>query len=344
MAVKTGGDVESTKSTSNTTPFAATPLSQEFDKLLTALAPNLVNQLSNTQNVSNAATGINQTPASNANTNFSLDPGAVDKLTNPEEAPVGQPTPQSFDFISQLNNLFGGMQQGSDKLNNFKANINPQDSEFYKGLEDMFNRKATQNIADVRARFGGSGTSRGTPAIQAESIARADMMPALAATLGQARQGEVSNMLGAQGLDLQALLGGLGQQGNTLNSLISGFGTQRGQDIQNNQANAQNFLQNKNIDMNSLLGFLGEQNKLFGTQSNQSMFNAGQNNDMTKFFSNMQFEGNQNQINNQLQSLLSLLSGSIDLSKLGFGSNTSNKSTTNKFGVGAGFTIPGFGG
>lgn len=299
---KIGGGGSASKQNYNqsegTTPYASTGLSKDFEDLMRGIAPSIFEGLGNAQNLGNASTNVN-TPTA-------------------QSGGAGQ-----FD-LSSLMQAFSAPTAGRESgvnlgaLNLPSGAINPQDSEYYKGLTDLFSRNNDKNIAELRARFGGTGTSWGTPALQAESQYRADAIPQLAATLGQARQSEFANLLGERSLLQQGILSGRGQDLEAgLGNLNAGV-TERGQDLNAAMGTQGNELQR-------LMAYANAGLTQRGQDINNSQFNAGQANEMNRFTSNLNYQGNENQIARAMQGLLALLSGGIDLSKLGFGS-TSNRS------------------
>lgn len=163
---------------------------------------------------------------------------------------------------SQINNATGslgsGYAQGNLNTNNaqqagtnFSSTLNPQDSQYYQGVQSLLNQQLTAGRDDIRARFGASGgNSRGTAASYAEGQYNAAALPQLASALGQVRQSEVGNQLQAANLGLQ------GQLGNAQNQLTA-----------QNQGNSA-MLQNQGLANNFQLGQQGNQSQNLGTLGN----------------------------------------------------------------------------
>lgn len=237
-------------------------------------------------------------------TNFGTDP-----FSGVNAQLAGQFNPQQFAGIPQLqqmiqsafngqgNPLAGGLPQMPGQVNAQGVNIdnsqiNPQDSQFYQGVQDLFQRNQQKDIADLRARFGVDGTSRGTGAAFAEGNYRAESLGQLGTALGQLRQNEFQNLLAQRGLaqqgnlanfqmlndaaltgrgqditgrgqTLDAMLQGGQQQNNNLGALLNSFTTMRGQDISNAQGNLEANL--------SRLGLLSQ------NAQNAGQLNLGQN-------------------------------------------------------------------
>lgn len=224
--------------------------------------------------------------------------------------------------VSTPNVNLGGFNPAQANLQGLQGAINPQDSEYYNSVAQLLQQKQARDIADTRERFSGTGLSRGTPALQAESIMRGEQLPQLAQALGQVRQQETANEIARRGqvqsgilsqADLmnQAVLGGRGQDlsallGNASNQLQAG-GLNQAAGLQAGLANAQNNLQATNLnnlfnlqqrgqDVNMALS--NASNNLGAQQSNQGAFLQN----LSQLLQGAQGQGQLNLGQNQLQS------------------------------------------
>lgn len=159
--------------------------------------------------------------------------------------------------------------QGFNPNADISSAINPQDSDYYRAVTDVLTRKQDRDVANLRASFSGTGTSRGSPAFTAESFMRGEQLPQLAAALGGIRQQEVGNEIARRNLLL-------GQDSQSLEG--------RGQDLSALLANAQNFLQaggmNQGVDLQAQLA--NQQSGLQATNLNNlfGLQQRGQNVDL----------------------------------------------------------------
>lgn len=140
----------------------------------------------------------------------------------------------------------GGLNIQNPNLSSLQGQINPQDSEYYNAISQILQNKQQRDIGDLRERFTNTGTSRGTPALHAEALLRAQQAPEIAAALGGVRQSEFANELQRRGLVQQGML----DQAGMLNQTLLGG---RGQDLTALLANAQNALTAGQSNQSALL-------------------------------------------------------------------------------------------
>lgn len=199
--------------------------------------------------------------------------------------------------------------------NFFNRNSTDTQSPYAVAMQQLLQNNQQRQVADLRARYNMSGGSRGTPAMQAESLYRAQATPELAAAMGQINQTEQGLDLNAANLNSQHQMGmaGLGMQGLTSAGQLGMTG--RDQDLQNflggrnadisagnmsvanasqmNQANVaargqnlENLLQSRGMDISQMglannayqgMAGLGLQGAQYGSSVDQNNVNNGQN-------------------------------------------------------------------
>lgn len=301
-----------TSSTSETFNSPGTGLSKAFSDWLEKSGPELFKGLSNAQQTGNAI-GSNaptaHASAGDANPFGNLDQSIIDAL----KTGFGGPTSYDAGSVPGMSEAIAKLTQNAGDLGHASFT---GDTDYYKAVSDVLNNKQRMDIADTRSRFANTGISRGTPGAWAESLLRSQQAPEIAQALGAARQTEVGNQINMSNLNMQGILGGL--------NAFQGF---RGQDINNEQQNISNSLSAHGIDIQALTAALNGQNTFMsnlgsyntanrGIDADVSKFNAGSDNDMSKFLNEQ-----------SLQALLALLSSGVDLSKMGFNSQTKSKGT-----------------
>lgn len=186
-----------------------------------------------------------------------------------------------------------------------------QDSAFSNAMQQILNQRHSEDVANLRARFGASGgASRGTPAQYAEAQLDAQQLPQIAAALGQIRQQESgldlqkfgidsnnqlqnaantnSANLQGRGQDIQAGIAnqsaGL-QAGQTSGSLglqargqdLQNFSDSRGQDVGLFNAAIQNSLGLGGLNNQNLSTLLGAQNTISGMNTQAGIDTNAQN-------------------------------------------------------------------
>lgn len=265
----------------------------------------------------------------------------------------------------------GGFNPSVADLSGVQGGINPQDSSYYQSIADILGKKQQRDVADTRAMFSGTGLSRGTPALVAESTLKGEQLPQLANALGQVRQSEYTNelarrnqvqtgLLGQSDQYNTATLGGRGQDltsllGNASNFLqAGGMNQQAGLDV--SKTNAANNLNAQQSNQGSFLQNLsqliqgGQASGQFnlGNQANQnqaSQFNAGEANKMNLSTAAMQQQAVESQIQRAFSGLQNLLGTGAGLASQGQpgGSANINLGNPGSTSSGAGGTLAGLG-
>lgn len=213
----------------------------------------------------------------------------------------------SFDPNSQAGNGVNQVLSGIQGLDfGSKFNAGPAytqrdptvNSPLGAALQQILSQQQNRDVGDLRARYGMSGGSRGTPALQAESLYRSQALPQTAAALGQIDLQQQSLDQGAAGLNSQNSLANWGQG---LQALLGGGQLSQGQNAQTLQNNQFNSGQNFNAQsQNAQNGLQGQSllQQLLGMQGNLAL-QGGQ-------LSLANSNSNTQNIQNALQSLLQM--------------------------------------
>lgn len=209
----------------------------------------------------------------------------LSKFGTAAQAGFNTQAPINSQFTNQLNGLMGAGNSMMQNGGGFNAAGTPQDVALRGGMsyQDAYNtlgqdplmeRNRMKAVADMRARFGAEGAGAlGTGAQFAEGNLNAE----LAAQDASQRRAQSMQLMG-QDLNERSTGANVGLQN-------------RGQNVQTNIANMQGGLQgaqNQNNTLSQLLGAAGQARgqdfntalQQLGLGSQQSMFNAGQQNDM----------------------------------------------------------------
>ena len=261
---------------------AGAALSQYFQN------PNSTNLGTDYQNTFNAPQ-FQGADISQLATNFGQGQNGMADLSQ-----FGNAAQSNFNTQAPINSQFtqglqGLMQQGSNMMTQgnggfnaagtpadvaLRGGMNYQDAYNTLGQDPLMERNRMKAVADMRARFGAEGAGAlGTGAQVAEGNLNAE----LAAQDASMRRGQSMQLMGQD----------LNERGTAANVGLQN----RGQNVQTNIANMQGGLQgaqNQNNTLSQLLGAAGQargqdmQTMLgqLGLGSQQSMFNAGQQNDV----------------------------------------------------------------
>ena len=197
-----------------------------------------------------------------ANPNTNLQSGV--QYSNPSQ--LGVNFQQQFANPGQVQANFNAQQINPGQVNAQQAGtnlagidssaLNPQDSEYYKGVQGILQNQFNQQRADLRSRYDLTGNGQGTAGSYAESQFDGQALPQMAAALGNVRQSELANQLQQRGL---------AQQGNLQNASMA---NQVG--MQNAQLNTTTNLQNVGNQLQA-----NQQNNQFGLQGAQLGANTG---------------------------------------------------------------------
>lgn len=256
---------------------------------------------------------------------------------------------------SILNSGLGGTAQVGSAGS---ADVNGQ---YGQAVQQILNNQANQQIGDLRARYGATGSGLGSNAQYAESNFRAQNTPQIAAALGQINQQErglnlqqrqqdinnfysgraadasqVQNMMANAGVNLQ----GLGQNNSAIlgmNSLLSSNNNAMNQFNQaNNQFGAN--LNSQNQQFNNQLGFNAAQ---YNQQNQQAAAGMGlqaqgMNMDAINAFNQLmnnqsQYQNSFNQNNNQFESQMD-----YNASNANAGYGLQNQAMGNQYALGLG--------
>lgn len=230
------------------------------------------------------------------------------RLTN------NQPSANSFSPLTSNASTF--LANSQPNINTNISSGNPQsviqDDAFSNAVQQILGQKNTQDIADLRSRFGAEGgASRGTPAQYAEAQLRSQQTPQIAAALGQIRQNEA-------GLDLSNRTLGAQSQNQSIQNALSQLGINQA----NNQFNAgaanTQSTTNRGMTLNDLLNQFNFSNQSGTLNSQNAQFNAGQTNQLNQNFANQTQAGQESAAGRQANAVNQLAAYIAQLSALGF--------------------------